>query len=320
MSGQHPIVSVVIPAYNAGMTIERTIQSVLNQTYPSYEILVVDDGSCDDTQEKVQRYGDSVHYIYQANAGAAAARNTGVNSAKGEWIAFLDADDEWHPQKLEIQMQFTTSKQDVVLVTNNPLIVRDGEQKDFSPVSGEPTYSIWRHELFLRRNKIHTSSVLISKAAYEAVGGCDTGLLNAQDRDLWLKLLYIGTGICINEPLTKYYHLSTGLSRNLVRRFQCDLTLIDRWDHRKVDTLDINQRISVEKFVRIKYAVLFSMTFKLLRFNKQADAKQFWHILHDFHKKEYPYLPCLPWGLFRALVYLEAQRQSWKYGSQDLNN
>ncbi|SMC39102.1 glycosyltransferase family 2 protein [Sporomusa malonica] len=314
MGKQHPIVSVVIPAYNAGQTIERTIQSVLNQTYQQYEIIVVDDGSSDDTAEKIRKYGDLVQYISQTNAGAGAARNTGVRSAKGKWIAFLDSDDEWHPKKLEIQIQFCNSIPDIVLVTNVPTIIRIGEEKDFAPVSETPAYSIWNHEAFLRRNKIQTSSVLISKDAYEAVGGCDTSLLNAQDRDLWLKLLYRGTGICINESLSKYYHLNTGLSRNLVRRFQCDLILIDRWDHRKSDTLDVDQRIPVQKFIKIKYAVLFSMIFKLLRFNHEIAAKQFWHIFYEFHNNEYPYLPCPPWGLFKTLVYFESQRQRWKYG------
>ena len=99
------MISVVIPAYNAGRFIRRTIDSVLAQTYTDYEIIVVDDGSTDNTAEIVKSYGSKVRYIYQQNAGDGAARNTGIYAAKGEWIAFLDHDDEWLPEKLRLQME-----------------------------------------------------------------------------------------------------------------------------------------------------------------------------------------------------------------------
>lgn len=92
-------VSVVIPAYNAGEYLGRAIDSVLAQTQPAAEIIVVDDGSADNTADVAQGYGERIRFIQQENAGASVARNTGIEAAASEWIAFLDADDEWLPQK-----------------------------------------------------------------------------------------------------------------------------------------------------------------------------------------------------------------------------
>ena len=97
------LVSVVIPAFNGERFIGPTIESALAQTYSSVEIIVVDDGSTDATQEAVRRFGDRVRYLRQSNQGGAAARNQGISAARGDWVAFLDQDDLWLPQKLERQ-------------------------------------------------------------------------------------------------------------------------------------------------------------------------------------------------------------------------
>ena len=104
------MISVVIPAFDSEATIARAIESVLAQTYKDYEIIVVDDGSKDGTGDAVRAFGDKVNYIYQENAGVSVARNTALAAAKGEWIAFLDADDQWLPDKLEKQMQLLERK------------------------------------------------------------------------------------------------------------------------------------------------------------------------------------------------------------------
>src|SRR5208283_2367398 len=100
-----PLVSVVIPTYNCGRYICETVESALGQTYSPVEIIVVDDGSTDDTRERLTTYGDRVRYIYQQNTGPAVARNRGVQDAQGDWIAFLDADDLWLPYRLELQVE-----------------------------------------------------------------------------------------------------------------------------------------------------------------------------------------------------------------------
>jgi glycosyltransferase involved in cell wall biosynthesis len=107
-------VSVIIPTYNRAEYVTQAIESVLAQTYTDYEIIVVDDGSTDNTKDVLSPYIDRIRYIYQKNAGASAARNQGIKAAKGDWVAFLDSDDEWLPEKLAVQIR---------AVERNPQIV-----------------------------------------------------------------------------------------------------------------------------------------------------------------------------------------------------
>src|ERR1019366_6906368 len=104
MTAKHGMVSVVIPAYNYGRFVTEAAECALNQTYRPLEVIVVDDGSTDDTRQRLAPYLDRIQYVYQENRGLSAARNTGIRHARGEWIAFLDADDFWHPQKTTVQL------------------------------------------------------------------------------------------------------------------------------------------------------------------------------------------------------------------------
>src|SRR5688572_21390402 len=99
-----PGVSVIIPAYNYANYLPLTLDSILQQDYPNIEIVIIDDGSTDNTREVVARYGPKVRYVYQKNAGLSAARNTGIKAAKTDYLAFIDADDEWHPTLISKMM------------------------------------------------------------------------------------------------------------------------------------------------------------------------------------------------------------------------
>ena len=112
-------VSVIIPTYNRARYVSKAIDSVLTQTYTNFEIIVVDDGSTDNTKSVLDPYQDIIRYFYQENAGVSATRNLGIKESKGEWIAFLDSDDEWLPKKLEEQVDFINKHPDVVLHTAN---------------------------------------------------------------------------------------------------------------------------------------------------------------------------------------------------------
>ena len=121
-------VSAVIPAYNSGESIARAIESVLCQTYPADEIIVVDDGSTDNTAEMVQSFGERVIFIRQENAGASVARNTGIQAARFDWIAFLDADDEWVPEKLRLQVELLQRHPELVWTMSNYFSCACGQQ------------------------------------------------------------------------------------------------------------------------------------------------------------------------------------------------
>ena len=123
MSGGQ-LVSVIIPTYNSGPFVTETIDSVLCQTHPHREIIVVDDGSTDDTPARVRHYGSKISYIRQSNAGVGAARNIGIRAASGDYLAFLDSDDLWLPEKLEVQLAVAARYPD------SGLIACDGEYFD----------------------------------------------------------------------------------------------------------------------------------------------------------------------------------------------
>ena len=101
-----PLVSIILPTFNRSHIIDRAITSVFGQTYTNYELIVIDDGSTDDTQALIMGHGDKIHYIKQDNHGVSAARNAGIRVAKGDYIAFIDSDDAWHSEKLEAQISF----------------------------------------------------------------------------------------------------------------------------------------------------------------------------------------------------------------------
>ncbi len=117
MSGtDRPIISVVIPTYNRAAFICRAVDSALGQTYAPLEVVVVDDGSKDDTREVLRKYGDRIRYVAKENGGVSSARNVGVREATGEYIAFLDSDDTWVPEKLAVQMDIFRAHPDYGMV------------------------------------------------------------------------------------------------------------------------------------------------------------------------------------------------------------
>ena len=174
-----PSISVVIPAYNAAGCVGRAIESALAQTYPPVEVLVVDDGSRDNTAEVVARYPAPVRLVRQANGGPGAARNHGARLAVGEWIALLDADDAWRPGKLERQIAYTDNAKVAVVHARAraPHVV--------DPVSFA---ALWN------RNFLITSTVIIRRAAFQEVGGFDEdrALIGVEDYNLWLRIAAAG--------------------------------------------------------------------------------------------------------------------------------
>lgn len=131
MQDKSPLISVVIPTYNRSAFITLAIDSVMNQTFTNYEIIVVDDGSTDGTKDIVKKYGDRIRYLYQGNSGVSAARNCGIHAAQGEWVAFLDSDDEWLPSYLGKHSELLVQYPSIVgSVMNSVAEALDGQKTD----------------------------------------------------------------------------------------------------------------------------------------------------------------------------------------------
>lgn len=191
-----PLISVVIPVYNGADFVAAAISSALAQSYRPTEVIVVDDGSIDATAQIVGAYRD-VHYICQANRGPSAARNTGIDAAHGEYIAFLDADDVWMPDKLAKQMALLESCPDAGLAFANMCLCLQGDDPQASMFEkyhystsffGDERLVIDAPLKLVRTNFIPTSTVLARKRIVAAAGGFDEHFHKAEDWDLWLRI------------------------------------------------------------------------------------------------------------------------------------
>jgi len=212
-------ISVVIPAYNAERFLPRCLKSVFAQTLKPVEVIVVDDGSTDNTAAVAAEMGAIV--ISQANSGLADARNQGIHNASGEWIALLDADDLWVPEKLERTAALI--RPETVLVYTGIRIFDDhGIRSKQLAVDPATARKILRY-----CNPITPSSVLVRRADVLQIGGFRKGLYACEDWELWFRLLPLGEFEAVTEPLTDYYVYSNSLSANPEIMLQAARIIID---------------------------------------------------------------------------------------------
>ena len=210
------LVSVVIPSYNSEKHVINAINSVLKQTYTVFEIIVIDDGSKDDTKQIFENIDDTrVRYIYQENAGASAARNKGISLAEGEFIAFLDADDEWYPEKLEKQVNILKKNPNIGL--NFCCVEKTDSKGNFLHIKKFKHDK--NHKEIMKgmlvesfSNIIYPSTVIARKVLFEGQEGFDTRIIIAEDRDLWLTLGINAEFSCLNEPLVKHKKVDSSLT------------------------------------------------------------------------------------------------------------
>jgi glycosyltransferase involved in cell wall biosynthesis len=199
-----PTVSVIIPYYRARETVGRAVRSVLVQTVPACEILVVDDGSDDDLAESLEEFGSAVTLVRKVNGGAASARNLGIERAKGEWIAFLDADDYWEPPKLERQLVFSEG---VGLVGGGWFVEYPGEPRSLAQIPDPAffgrTFSARGSEAFYAAMNLWTGVVLVRRRALGEERFV-SGLEPAEDRDLWIRLAASTPCYLVPEPIATY--------------------------------------------------------------------------------------------------------------------
>ncbi|MFQ5824171.1 MAG: glycosyltransferase family 2 protein [bacterium] len=177
--------SVIIPTYNRLQFLMEAVESVLNQTYQNFELILVDDGSTDGTSDYALELGKQVKYIYKKNGGPSSARNRGIREAKGEFITFLDSDDLWHKDKLKVEIEFMKSHPDAMVCYTDEIWIRRGVR--VNQRKKHQKYSGWIFERCLPLCIISPSSVLMRKEFFDKVGFFDESLPQCEDYDLWLR-------------------------------------------------------------------------------------------------------------------------------------
>ncbi len=263
------MISVVIPLYNKEKQIAYTLQSVFEQTFQDFEIVVVDDGSTDNSVEEVERFDDSrIRLIHQTNAGVSAARNQGIEEARGELIAFLDADDEWMPEYLATQyglyqkypecsvyacnyeMRDLEGKVTPTIIRKLPFEGEDGILSNYFEVASCSHPPLW------------TSAVVVKKSAIQAIGGFPVGITSGEDLLTWARLAF-RYDIAFCQTSLSIYN-----TRNERKR-----TLSDLRKTAPIDLRNVNDKVSQElqnlykedldKFHRSQVAMYIAFWYKM---------------------------------------------------------
>jgi len=190
MRHENPLFSVVMPTYNRANIIGKAIESILEQTFQSFEIIVIDNGSTDDTQSVLEKYRDDrIRYFWQEGSGCPASpRNAGIGKSKGDWICFLDSDDSWYKEKLECCFELLETKVD--LLHHDLKIIGDRKSFTRKTIRSRQLKSPITINLLVNSNVITTSSVVVRRSLVEKVGGFDesSDMGGAEDLNLWLKI------------------------------------------------------------------------------------------------------------------------------------
>jgi len=198
------MVSVIIPTYNRAAFVCEAINSVFSQTFKDYEVIIVDDGSTDNTKEVLNSYCRNIKYVFQENQGASAARNTGLKQSKGNYIAFLDSDDMWLPSKLQKQVNILDRHENVGLVYSN--IAYCDELGNIQSVASKSKMFLSGYlfkEVLLRKVMCgYPPTWLIRKTCFDAIGYFDTSLKMSEDRDFSVRIAKQYKIFGIIEPLT----------------------------------------------------------------------------------------------------------------------
>jgi len=243
-------VSIILPTYNRAHTLRRSLESVLNQTYKNFEVILVDDGSTDNTKELVESYQDDRIKYYHAglNKGAAAARNYGLERANCDYIAFQDSDDIWHADKLEKQMKvLTEAPKEVGFVYhkimydmgNNYCAILPSEEVEVEQKNG----NIYAQMLY--DNLVPCPAILMKRSCLEKAGGFDEELKALEDYDFALKMAKCMDAAFIDEVLLDAAYSVDGVSGNAVNYLVASCLLVGRYKADYVATGTLNHRLEI---------------------------------------------------------------------------
>ncbi len=236
MKEKAPTVSIVIPTYNRAHLVGRSVKSVLNQNYQDFEIIIVDDGSSDNTEdviEKFQEQDDRIKYIrHKTNRGGAVARNTGIQAAKGKYIAFQDSDDTWEPEKLEKQMRvFEHALAEVGVVYTDMWRRREGKRKYIPSPEIKPEEGIVYKQALIRVLGIGIGTAMIKRECFNRVGMFDESLHRFIDLELFVRLSKYYYFQHIKEPLINYYDAGKRISGNDEALIEANELILKKHSH-----------------------------------------------------------------------------------------
>jgi len=228
-NNQLPLVSIIMPAYNAQDYIKQSIQSVVKQTYNNWELLIINDGSTDNTVSIVESFKDTRIVLFsQENSGVSRARNYGISKAKGDYIAFLDSDDLWKNNKLNVQVSYMKKHPDIVLSYTD----YDSFKLQNEIIKNKQLYPFQienQHDRLLVFNYIATLTVMLKKEIFQKVDGFDISLFGPEDWDLWIRIAKIGKIAFINQKLALYREHESGISKNRKRQLEQEYKVLRRY-------------------------------------------------------------------------------------------
>lgn len=233
------LLSVIIPTHNRAGFVEEAVRSVLDQDFwredgPAWELLVVDDGSTDDTRGRLRPYEDRIVYIRRPHSGVSAARNLGIRLSRGEYVAFLDSDDLWKPDKISRQMRFLEEHPEAVVVCTEEIWIREGVR--VNPRNKHRKYSGWVFEKFLPLCLLSLSSALFRRRLFDEIGPFDEDLPACEDYDLGIRMarrfpvytlpeaLIVKRGGHADQLSKKYWGMDRFRVRALVKALESGLT------------------------------------------------------------------------------------------------
>lgn len=221
-------VSVIMPTYNHGKLIGNAIESVLNQTFQNYEIIIIDNYSEDNTKEIINSYNDTrIKYLKFRNNGIiAASRNLGIKESKGEWVAFLDSDDVWYPSKLEKVKQVIIANPEVILVCHNERQINNGVPGRILPCG--PFFNNMYERLLFEGNKLLTSAVVAKRDILLSIGGfsVENKFVTVEDYEYWIRLAKVGDFHFINEVLGEFHIHGKNTSLNAERHARALISVV----------------------------------------------------------------------------------------------
>lgn len=282
-------ISVVIPAYNSQDTIGRAIESIFKQSRPVDEILVVDDGSTDNTASVVRDFGQAVTLMRQDNAGVSVARNTGIQAAKGNWIAFLDADDEWLPEKIKLQTEHLNQTSSVQWTYSN-FCCKQSASKPVSIAHQSPSLTeLMAGQTFADYFTAYThgawawtSTIVIAREVFDTVGLFEPGMKRGQDNDLWFRIAYQYPQVgYLPAPLAVYHQDTPGSSTKINDSVEFMTALVQRHEtlsrrHHRYDAF----RPCIEQMLEVWITQCF-------HHHRFRDAQTLADTLNDYLKKRF---------------------------------